>query len=107
MFKSRLCNMLSAALVAMSVAGTNALAAEPSSMDEPRDLGAPLCKDVMRMSGQEREIAIALAHGYVLGKKGTTQYVIRTLAQITDEFMDYCLDHPTANALQTFEKVAR
>ncbi len=99
--------MFGALLIVISVAGTNAFAAEQSPMDEPRDLSTPLCKDVMRMSGQDREVAVALAHGYVLGKKGTTQYVIQTLAQITDQFFDYCLDHPTENALQSFEKIAR
>jgi hypothetical protein len=48
-----------------------------------------------------------LLHGYVLGEKGTTRYEIPVLAQITDKFLDYCLDHPTENALQSFEKIAK
>jgi len=42
----------------------------------------------------------------VLGKKGTTQYEVDALAQVTDQFIDYCLDHPAAHALQSFEKFA-
>jgi hypothetical protein len=60
----------------------------------------------MRLSGNDRDIAIAFAHGYVLGKKGTTQYDVDALAQITDRFIDYCLDHPADKALQSFENLA-
>ena len=93
-----------AALVASSLIATNALAEEPSGTKQ--DLGDMSCKEVMRFSSDDREIALALAHGYVLGKKGTTQYQVDALAQITDQFIDYCLDHPTENALQSFEKLA-
>ncbi len=107
MFKLNRFAISAATHVAFSIAGTNTLAAEPSYMDETRDLGNSLCKDVMRMSGRDRDVAIALAHGYVLGKKGTTQYVIEELAQITDGFIEYCLDHPDDNALKSFERIAR
>jgi hypothetical protein len=73
---------------------------------DKRDFAAQTCKEVMRLSGNDRDIAIAFAHGYVLGKKGTTQYEVDTLAQITDRFIDHCLDHPTDRALQSFEKLA-
>jgi hypothetical protein len=59
------------------------------------------------MSGAERDLALAFVHGYMLGKKGTTRYDIEKLSAITDRFLDYCLDHPTENALRSFEKVAR
>lgn len=71
------------------------------------DLTVHTCKDVMRLSGEDREIALALVHGYVLGKKGTTKYDVETLAQITDRFIDHCLDNPKDNALAAFEKIAR
>jgi hypothetical protein len=78
-------------------------AAEPA--DSKRDFATQSCKDVMRLSGTERDIALAFAHGYMLGKKGTTQYDVDRLSQVTDRFIDYCLDHPTEKALQSFEKV--
>jgi hypothetical protein len=87
--------MLSAAI------SSTALAADK------RDLGAQSCKEVMRLSGAERDLAIAFAHGYMLGKKGTTQFEVEALAEVTDQFIDYCLDHPTENALQSFEKFAK
>ena len=71
------------------------------------DLASHACKDVMRLSGEDRDIALALVHGYVLGRKGTTKYDVETLAQITDRFIDYCLENPKENALAAFEKIAR
>lgn len=90
-----------AALMTLStaIAGT-AIAADK------RDFATQTCKEVMRLSGNDRDIAIAFAHGYVLGKKGTTQYEVDTLAQVTDQFIDYCLDHPADKALPSFEKFA-
>lgn len=75
--------------------------------DNKRDFGTLSCKEMMRLSGEDREIALAFAHGYMLGKKGTTQYEVDALAQITDQFIDHCLDNPTENALQSFEKLAK
>jgi len=103
-FKSSLGIFAGLTLAASSVITTSCLAAEPSHTKQ--NLGTFTCKEVMRLSGEDREIAIALAHGYVLGKKGTTEYEVETLAEITDQFTDYCLDHPAENALQSFEKLA-
>ena len=92
-----------AMLAAMSLTAATALAAEA----DQRDFSTNLCKDVMRMSGAERDLALAFAHGYVLGKKGTTKFDIQALQEVTDKFLDYCLDHPQENALKTFERVAK
>lgn len=73
---------------------------------DERDFATQTCKEVMRLSGSDRDISIAFAHGYVLGRKGTTRYDVDALAQVTDRFIDYCLDHPAENALQSFEKFA-
>ena len=85
----------------------HAASASSEVSDTKRDFGALTCKDVMRLSGSDREISLAFAHGYMLGKKGTTQYDVEALAQITDQFIDYCLDHPAENALQSFEMLAK
>lgn len=60
----------------------------------------------MRQSGEDRVIALALVHGYRLGKKNTTQYDPKVLGQISDKFMEYCLDHPSEKGLAAFEKIA-
>ena len=92
---------------AVSMTALLSLAAATMAADEPqmKDLGEFSCKDVMILSGEDRDISIAFAHGYMLGKNKTTQYEIDKLARITDAFIDYCLDHPAEKALTSFEKV--
>ena len=92
-----------AVIAALSFGGAAALAEEPV---QGKDLNDSLCKDVMRQSGEDRVITLALAHGYRLGKKNTTQYDPAALGQISDKFMEYCLDHPSEKALAAFEKIA-
>lgn len=75
--------------------------------DKPIELNGFLCKDIMRMSGDERTIAIAAFHGYFLGKKGATSYVSNKLSKMTDDFTEYCLDNPKAKALDTFSRFAK
>jgi hypothetical protein len=106
MFKLNVGAVAAAVFAALSLAGINALAADAPSQNA-RDLRDNTCKDVMRLSGQDRDVALALAHGYVLGKKGTTKYEIDKLSKVTDQFVDFCLDNPKENALAAFEKVAK
>lgn len=104
MFKTRFLPA-AAAVMTFILFSTAAGAAEPT--DGKRDFGTLSCKDIMRLSGEDRDIALAFAHGYRLGKMNTTRYDVDTLAQITDRFIDYCLDNPKDNALAAFEKIAR
>jgi hypothetical protein len=71
---------------------------------DAKDLRAYLCKDIMRMSGEDRSIAIAFLHGYMLGKKRTTTFDTQLMAEATDEFIEYCLEHPGAKALDAMNK---
>jgi hypothetical protein len=97
-------NLVTAAVTsALFVGGSTIAAKEPSTQ---KDLNDFLCKDVMRLSGGERELALAFVHGYRLGKKNTTQYEIEALSAVTDSFIDHCLDHPGDKALAAFEKIA-
>ena len=66
-----------------------------------------LCKDIMRYSGDDRLAALAILHGYFLGKKGATEYVTGSLARVSDEFTEYCLDRPSAKALESFGKFVK
>lgn len=100
-----LLNLATAAMTAvMLLGGTSAYAGETSS---PKDLNDYLCKDVMRLSGSERENALALLHGYSLGKKNATQFQVDALTAVTDRFIDHCLDNPSDKALAAFEKFAK
>jgi hypothetical protein len=104
MYKSHRALAVAVTFTISCISGSTAFAAE---LSEPRDLKDFRCKDVMILSGEDREIAIALAHGYMLGKKNTTRYVPEVLAKATDNFIDYCLDHPADNALEVFEKFTK
>ena len=91
-------------LAALYLCGSVALAEEAS---KPKNLNNYLCKDVMRMSGDDRDIAIALLHGYRLGKKNTTEFQTEVLAVATDNFIEYCLDNPQEKALESFDKFTK
>jgi hypothetical protein len=104
MSKSQSSILAAVTLTVLALGVPNVFAEEPA---KPNDLNDYLCRDLMRLSGEDREIALALVHGYRLGKKGTTQFETQALAEITDKFIDYCLDHPRENALQSFDKVAK
>jgi hypothetical protein len=87
------------------LSGTAAALAEAPSTN--KDLSGFVCKDVMRLSGSEREVSLALVHGYRLGKMGTTQFDVEALSELTDAFIEYCLDNPDENALEAFEKLGK
>jgi len=66
-----------------------------------------LCKDIMRFSGDDRLAALAILHGYFLGKKGANEYEVGSLSRVSDDFTEYCLDRPAAKALESFEKFVK
>jgi hypothetical protein len=82
--------------------GGSAVLAEEAP--ETKDLNSYVCKDVMILSGDDRDMALAMLHGLRLGEKKTTQFVTEVLAEATDKYMNYCLDNPNANALEAFRK---
>jgi len=63
------------------------------------------CKEVMRDSGEARDIEIAFIHGYLLGKAGATKFDLETLEKQTDAFINRCLDNPTEKSLDAMMKV--
>jgi HdeA/HdeB family len=65
------------------------------------------CKDIMRESGPNRDTAIAFAHGYLLGKSGSSTFNTETLEKQTDAFIERCLDNPGEKALDAMIKVKR
>lgn len=97
--------LVSAVLISTSFAAfsSSAMAAET----DDKDLNDYSCKDVMRFSGEHREVAIALLHGYFLGKQGKTAFNTDTLSGRTDKFIDHCLDNPTVKALDSMASVSK
>jgi len=65
------------------------------------------CKEIMRESGSNREVAVAFLHGFLLGKSGGSMFNLDTLAKQTDAFLDSCLDNPNEKAVDTMLKIKK
>jgi|SRR5688500_2587712 hypothetical protein len=76
----------------------------PAFGDESRNVGQYLCKDVMRERGSERDVAIAFIHGFILGRSGSSQFVVEKLRDETAAFTERCLDNPNEPALDVLMK---
>ncbi len=63
------------------------------------------CKDILRESGSNRDVAIAFLHGFLLGKSGGSKFNLDTLKKQTDTFLDRCLENPHDKAVDTMMKV--
>lgn len=80
-------------------------AAAPSEASTPtRDMNDYMCKDLMRTSGEDRIIGLALLHGYFIGKRGTTTYQPEAMSKATNQLLEYCLDHPTTKVLEAMRQ---
>ena len=71
------------------------------------DMNAYTCKDIVRFSGEERTVALAVLHGFTLGKKGATTFNPDKLGEASNDFIEHCLDNPSDKALETFAKFAK
>lgn len=67
------------------------------------DVEAMTCKEVMILSGMDRETTISYIHGYVAGKHGHASVDLDALTVATEAFVNNCLDSPTAKAVATLE----
>jgi hypothetical protein len=70
-----------------------------------RSIAQYTCKDVMRESGSNRDVAIAFLHGYLLGKSGGATFDLDMLHKQTGAFIEHCLDNPTEKAVDAMSKV--
>lgn len=70
-----------------------------------RTIDQYVCKDILRESGSNRDVAIAFLHGFLLGKSGATTFNLETLKKQTDAFLERCLDNPHDKAVDTMMKV--
>ena len=97
----RIRSLMSAAAVAaalLMVAGPGA-AQQAAKSDKQDDLDRYMCKDVVRMSGDDRTIALSALHGYTLGRKARPIRSCRA-AKISDAFVEHCLSNPNDKALR-------
>lgn len=65
------------------------------------------CRDVMRESGGNRDIAIAFLHGFLLGKSGSQNFNLDAIHQQTEAFLDHCLSNPDGKAVDSMSAVKR
>lgn len=96
--------------LALALAGAvalNAVAADTvrGQAQTERTVEQYACKDVMRESGANREVAIAFLHGFLLGKSGSSKFDLDALKKKTDAFVDYCLDNPGEKAIEAMTKL--
>ena len=96
-------SLMPVAFAGLSLFTFSAVAAE----NAPVDMTAYLCKDIMRMSDNERSISMAVLHGHRLGKQGKTSFNSDELAKISNDFIEHCLDNPHDKAMASFEKLAK
>jgi hypothetical protein len=85
------------ALLAMLTAG--------NAQDGNRSIGQYQCRDVMRDSGANRDVAIAFLHGFLLGKSGRTDFNLDDLHKQTDAFVERCLSNPDEKAVDAMTSV--
>jgi len=78
-----------------------------AQVQSERSIEQYTCKDIMRDTGPNREIAIAFLHGYMLGKSGTSKFNVDVMEKQTDAFIDGCLDHPQEKAQDVMSKAKK
>jgi hypothetical protein len=64
------------------------------------------CRDLLRESGTDRDVAVAFIHGYLLGKTGATVFARETARAQAAKFIEYCLDDPKQSALEAMTRAA-
>jgi hypothetical protein len=88
---------------ALLLAGSITPASAQDSKD--RTVEQYLCKDIMRESGANRDVAIAFLRGFMLGKSGSTKFNVDVLHKQSDAFIERCLSNPDEKAVDAMAKV--
>lgn len=65
------------------------------------------CKDILRESGEARNVAVAFLHGYMLGKSGGSKFNVAAMAKQTDHLIDRCLENPSEKLIEAMAKVQK
>ena len=63
------------------------------------------CKDIMRDSGANRDVAIAFLRGFLLGKSGSTKFNVDVLHKQSEDFIEHCLTNPNEKAMDAMAKI--
>lgn len=87
------------------VFGALDMAPVPAQDANERTIEQYACKDILRESGSNRDVAIAFLHGFLLGKSGNSKFNLETLKKQTDAFLEHCLENPHDKAVDAMMKV--
>ena len=62
------------------------------------------CRDVIRESGANRDVAIAFLHGFLLGKSGRANFNLGDMHRQTDAFIERCLAEKAVDAMMAVKR---
>ena len=96
-----------AAAIAAMLAAAPAQAQDKKQDAGDRTVEQYACKDVMRESGGNRDVAIAFLHGFMLGQSGGSAFNVETLRRQTDAFIERCLDNPGLRAADVMSEIRK
>jgi HdeA/HdeB family len=94
-------------LGALAIILAGVLTAGSAQSQGDRTIEQYKCKDVMREPDENRAVAIAFLHGYLLGKSGDSNFNVDALEKQTDAFIEQCLDSPQAKAEDVMLKLKK
>jgi hypothetical protein len=98
---------LAAVTIAAMLAAASAQAQDRKPDAGDRSVAQYTCKDVMRESGGNRDVAIAFLHGFLLGQSGGSTFNVETLRKQTDAFIERCLDNPGLRAADVMGEIRK
>lgn len=95
------------AALAGSIVFLLALGVSPVSAQDAKDrtIEQFSCKDVVRESGADRDVAVAFLHGYLLGKSGSSKFNLDVLHKQSSDFIERCLNNLAERAVDSMAKV--
>jgi hypothetical protein len=94
-------------LIAVAVLGLQPMLSQADTpKPAPKDAGIDQldCRTLLRLGGDERDYTLLYFHGFVSGKNNQTRLEVQDMAMVTDQVVEYCIDHPKENLLPVFEK---
>jgi cell division protein FtsW (lipid II flippase) len=92
-------------LAAAALTGSFYLGAALAQDSQMRTIEQYTCKDIMRESGGDRDVAIAFLHGFLLGKAGATTFKLDVLHKQTTDFIERCLNNPGDKAVDVMSNL--
>jgi hypothetical protein len=94
-----------AAVLCAAILLTGSMAPVSAQDSKDRTIEQFSCKDVMRNSGANRDVAIAFLRGFLLGKSGGTKFNLDVLHKQSEDFIERCLSNPDEKAMDAMAKI--